>query len=224
MTLTTTDNDNHRYEAGATGCVDVDECATNKHTCKGLSKCQNELGSFTCQCPPGYQTNESNDCEDVNECNLYLCPYNSECLNIPGSYRCVCKNGFKNVGINMCQDVDECTTQPGKCSRKGRRPPPPRNAILTPSRFPGICEHDCINVFGSYRCTCRTGFKLHENNRTCVDLNECEMFKDQKLCIGECTNTPGSYSCRCPPGYILGNDGRTCQDIDECVRNPCTGQ
>lgn len=88
----------------------------------------------------------------------------------------------------------------------------------------GICQHNCINVFGSYRCTCKVGFKLHENNRSCSDLDECDMFKDQRLCIGECVNSPGSFTCRCPRGYVLGQDGRTCQDIDECIKNPCKGE
>lgn len=187
------------YEATARGCSDVDECATNKHDCKG-SQCVNHNGGYTCVCPSGFQTNGNRSCEDVNECNLYLCPFNSDCQNTPGSYRCVCKSGFRNVDSNNCEDIDECA--------------------LTP----GICQHNCINVFGSYRCTCHVGFKLHENNRSCSDLDECEMFKDQRLCIGECVNSPGSFTCRCPRGYILGQDGRTCQDVDECIKNPCKGQ
>lgn len=47
--------------------------------------------------------------------------------------------------------------------------------------------------------------------RTCVDINECEMFKDRRLCIGYCVNQPGSYSCQCPQGYRLGIDGASCQ-------------
>ncbi|EEB18651.1 conserved hypothetical protein [Pediculus humanus corporis] len=188
------------YEATANGCMDVNECTSKKHTCKGLAECKNERGSYSCVCPTGYQLAPDNSCEDINECSFYLCPFNSKCVNTPGSYRCDCNLGFKNVNENTCQDIDEC------------------------SATPGICQHNCINVFGSFRCTCKTGFRLHENNRTCVDLNECDMFKDQKLCIGECVNIPGSFTCRCPPGYTLGPDGRSCQDVDECLRNPCRGE
>ncbi|KAK6634325.1 hypothetical protein RUM43_011725 [Polyplax serrata] len=188
------------YEATANGCMDINECETKKHNCKGMAECKNDKGSFSCVCPPGFQLTPDNACEDINECTFYLCPYNSKCVNTPGSYRCDCNIGFRNVNENTCEDIDECSVTPG------------------------ICQHTCFNVFGSFRCTCNTGFRLHENNRTCLDLNECDMFKDQRLCIGECVNIPGSFSCRCPPGYTLGPDGRSCQDIDECLRNPCKGE
>ena len=29
------------------------------------------------------------------------------------------------------------------------------------------CNHFCVNVPGSYYCTCRPGFELHENQHTC---------------------------------------------------------
>ena len=32
------------------------------------------------------------------------------------------------------------------------------------------CNHHCVNVPGSYFCTCRPGFHLHENNHTCKGL------------------------------------------------------
>jgi len=68
----------------------------------------------------------------------------------------------------------------------------------------------CLNVWGSYRCGCKAGFRLNADNRSCSDVDECTEFKDNNLCIGICENTPGSYACKCPSGYKLGTDGRTC--------------
>ena len=31
----------------------------------------------------------------------------------------------------------------------------------------GGCEHHCTNTHGSYRCTCRDGFKLRSDNHAC---------------------------------------------------------
>lgn len=31
----------------------------------------------------------------------------------------------------------------------------------------GDCEHRCVNEDGGYRCTCREGFRLRGDNRTC---------------------------------------------------------
>lgn len=140
---------------------------------------------------------KSRFCEDVNECEYSansVCPSNSKCVNSIGSYRCDCNEGFRKLKDDdkSCLDVDECR------------------------EIQGLCHQRCINFFGSYRCACDAGFKLNENNRTCDDVNECEVHKSYNLCIGICENTPGSYECRCPDGYRLGTDGRTCQDIDEC--------
>lgn len=95
---------------------------------------------------------------------------------------------------NQCEDVNEC-------------------ALST-----HLCQQICVNTWGGYRCACNAGFVLGPDNRTCVDVDECEQFKNKHLCIGICENTPGSYECKCPEGYRLGADGRTCQDVDECER------
>lgn len=34
---------------------DIDECATGAHNCRADQVCVNLRGSFSCQCPPGYQ-------------------------------------------------------------------------------------------------------------------------------------------------------------------------
>lgn len=35
--------------------ADIDECATGRHTCGPEQTCYNTKGSYTCQCPVGYQ-------------------------------------------------------------------------------------------------------------------------------------------------------------------------
>ncbi|XP_066997488.2 fibrillin-1 isoform X2 [Anabrus simplex] len=189
-------------EAG-TQCVDVDECARGTHECAADQICQNIYGSYICECPSGYFMTQKKECEDIDECTRYgggVCPSNAICKNTPGSFHCACKDGFRQEG-NSCPDIDEC------------------------SESKGLCHHKCINVWGSYRCSCNPGYTLQADNRSCHDIDECEEFKDRKLCIGICVNEPGSYTCRCPNGYRLGSDGRTCQDINECMTGtPCQGR
>ena len=31
----------------------------------------------------------------------------------------------------------------------------------------GDCEHECVNESGGYRCSCRPGYVLRPDNRTC---------------------------------------------------------
>ena len=33
------------------------------------------------------------------------------------------------------------------------------------------CSHDCINTVGSFQCSCRSGFTLNTDNKTCNGIN-----------------------------------------------------
>ena len=37
-----------------TVCLDIDECETSTDNCDELATCTNRVGSFTCECPAGY--------------------------------------------------------------------------------------------------------------------------------------------------------------------------
>lgn len=75
----------------------------------------------------------------------------------------------------------------------------------------------CINTHGSYRCTCPRGLRLGDDQRTCVDVNECLLRNGHGPCQDVCTNVKGSYVCSCTlPGTRLSLNRHTCMDIDEC--------
>ncbi|KAK7069505.1 hypothetical protein SK128_014532, partial [Halocaridina rubra] len=58
-----------------------------------------------------------------------------------GSYRCNCKEGFKQASDGRaCIDIDECLERPG------------------------ICHHNCINIWGGHQCTCNAGYNLAVDN------------------------------------------------------------
>ncbi|KAL8608110.1 hypothetical protein ACOMHN_016565 [Nucella lapillus] len=178
------------HDEQASFCRDSDECS-QASPCSHF--CHNAPGSFACSCPIGYSlTSDARTCQDVNECITGAeCPPNQECLNTEGSYQCavVCGEGFRrSLDGAKCEDVNECVEQPG------------------------VCEQSCQNLVGSYRCSCKRGFRQGEQGR-CVDVNECE--RPSSMCSHECVNTPGSYRCACPAGYRL-TGGRTCRDINEC--------
>ncbi|KAH8267406.1 hypothetical protein KR018_008931, partial [Drosophila ironensis] len=194
-------------------CIDIDECETGEHNCRERQICRNRNGGYVCECPLGHElkrlSNGANSCIDINECTLdqRVCPSNSYCYNTIGSYYCECKTGFeKKMDANdnvktSCFDIDECQT------------------------VPGLCQQKCVNFWGGYRCTCSSGYQIGSDNRTCNDINECEVHKDYKICMGYCINTPGSYQCSCPRGYSLSADMNTCRDIDECATDHvCTGR
>lgn len=182
--------------------TDVDECQERRHNCMPEQTCLNYNGSFKCVCKSGYKLSPSGSCADVDECKSNVCPQSAICRNTIGSYTCECLEGFTKK-YNTCLDIDECKEYGSH----------------------NLCEHDCVNYYGTYRCKCNLGYTLGSDNRTCDDINECEVHKNFHLCMGECVNVPGSYRCSCPRGYELEADKRSCRDINECqLNNVCNGR
>lgn len=57
------------YGSPATGCSDVNECASANGGCHKLAACVNSKGSRTCgECPKDFQGDGYVGCFDVNEC------------------------------------------------------------------------------------------------------------------------------------------------------------
>lgn len=65
-------------------------------------------------------------------------------------FRCICKHGFRKSGNNTdrCVDIDECST------------------------ISNICQQRCANMWGSYRCHCRPGYRLAPDGRSCLDIGK----------------------------------------------------
>lgn len=180
-------------------CKDVDECS-KEYACVSNSVCINEIGSYKCECIPGYWMDSTGKCIDIDECSrscLNTCnSKTSYCVNEPGSYYCECRFGFEKKE-DSCFDVNECSLYSDIC---------------------GLSQ--CINTEGSYFCECDKGFYL--NNLKCEDMNECVLYSNYLLNCpdnSECINTFGSYACQCRVGFKLENS--SCIDIDECLSYNC---
>lgn len=80
------------------------------------------------------------------------------------------------------------------------------------------CEHECQKDGDIFSCKCRKGFKLAQDGRNCVDVNECEE-EVTRPCTGEgeeCQNTEGSYECVCADGFVP-EDG-VCVNVSICEK------
>ncbi|XP_017265268.1 fibulin-2 [Kryptolebias marmoratus] len=162
--------------------------------------------------------------EDMDECLIYegnICHH--RCINTPGSFRCECFPGYvlQEDGFTCAQEAAHEENRLREDDREEAAsplPPPHQPAVpLNPCEGNSICEQQCTPVAGRPQCSCRPGFSLRADGRSCEDVNEC---LSPRACQPNerCVNAAGSYACQrlitCPPGYQINND--ICEDINEC--------
>ncbi|XP_043839431.1 nidogen-2 isoform X2 [Dromiciops gliroides] len=142
----------------------------------------------------------TNPCYDGS----HVCDITAQCLAGTGlAYSCECATGYQGDGRN-CFDVNECTTGSQLCGH---------NSV-------------CVNLPGSYRCECQSGYKFAEDEHTCIFIappsNPCEEGSHNCAPVerAQCIYHGGSsYTCICLSGYV-GN-GYECTDVDECIEERC---
>uniref|UniRef100_A0A8C7KJ75 Latent-transforming growth factor beta-binding protein 1 n=1 Tax=Oncorhynchus kisutch TaxID=8019 RepID=A0A8C7KJ75_ONCKI len=184
--------------------ADVDECQELTMPCDRVGQCVNNMGSYHCSCPQGYQQINGTN---VDECldDPELCSPHGECLNAEGSFYCVCERGFAaGQDTHTCEDVNECELLSGVCGE-------------------ALCE----NVEGSFLCMCpdedqeynqMTGFRSQSSTLTWAPLERKECYynlNDENLCENVLTSSVTMEECCCTLGAGWG---------DNCEVHPCPVQ
>ncbi|XP_029103120.1 low-density lipoprotein receptor-related protein 1B-like isoform X3 [Scleropages formosus] len=73
------------------------------------------------------------------------------------------------------------------------------------------CSQDCEDLLVGYKCKCWAGFRLKDDGKTCVDIDECS---SSLPCSQLCINTYGSYRCLCADGYEApANSPHSCKSL-----------
>ncbi|XP_052241381.1 uncharacterized protein LOC127851584 [Dreissena polymorpha] len=214
---------------------DVDECKNHMGVCNDARKsCINNMGSFRCDCLPGYNEDVDGKCQDIEECtDPQLNECSQTCLNAEGSYTCGCGPGYTEVNSTYCSDIDECNLQVAACDQMCENHPGYYNCYChfgyrlnddrsTCSKVKDFCKElrnltcagYCVLEDKVPSCKCHQGFQLASDQQSCTDINECE--EDNKCSERAiCTNTEGSFVCECPVGMKLQNTKRTCTECDK---------
>uniref|UniRef100_A0A3Q0RB25 Nidogen 1 n=1 Tax=Amphilophus citrinellus TaxID=61819 RepID=A0A3Q0RB25_AMPCI len=144
-------------------CYDIDECREDPQRCGPHAVCNNQPGTFRCECEEGYQFgSDGQTCTKVTPpadlCRTCDDPQRASCSHTGGlSYVCTCLKGFTGDG-RICRDIDEC--QQGKCHP---------DAV-------------CHNTQGSFTCQCRPGYS--GDGFQCVPgrpKTRCEIHRDSVL-------------------------------------------
>ncbi|KAL7847601.1 hypothetical protein AOLI_G00223190 [Acnodon oligacanthus] len=201
-------------------CQDENECRTKPGICEN-GRCVNTIGSYKCECGEGFEPDSTRTlCLDYRQGFCFtevlqtMCQMSSSSRTPITKSQCCCDGG-RGWG-NQC----ELCPLPGTAKYKKLCPHGPGYStdgtdIDECKVIPDVCKNGrCINIMGSYRCYCNSGYTASIAGTACVDLDECVM--SPKPCNFICKNTEGSYVCSCPRGYTLQEDGRTCKDLDEC--------
>ncbi|XP_036960165.1 EGF-containing fibulin-like extracellular matrix protein 1 isoform X2 [Acanthopagrus latus] len=202
----------YKFNVAEQECKDINECETMPDACKGGMGCINLYGGYFCL-PQSAQiiiTDRDEEPATTQPPPLHLAPL----LAVPAHHgnrqtpsnqarliSAQCPIGFIADRFNYCTDVDECLL------------------------FSGICQWQCVNQPGSFRCVCPEGYQL-QGPRLCQDINECEAGSN---CHDDqvCWNYFGGYRCYprnpCHEPYVPSGESRcSCQSLSACRGLPPT--
>uniref|UniRef100_A0A336MBC7 CSON008848 protein n=1 Tax=Culicoides sonorensis TaxID=179676 RepID=A0A336MBC7_CULSO len=203
-------NGKHRQRHNRDAVKDIDECAQRGgeggNHCHLNTRCKNTIGSYICECLPGYRRLDKFNCIEIDECatDQHNCHENADCLNTQGSYHCRCKEGYTGDGIDCKPVCNQTCLNGGLCSAPG--------ICSCRAGYIGTsCERDldecatglhqcknstiCINMPGWYYCKCKPGFITKGSD--CMDIDECHLNTSSCHPTAKCVNTEGHFECQC---------------------------
>ncbi|KAH9524469.1 hypothetical protein Btru_054660 [Bulinus truncatus] len=175
------------------------QCINNGYCSSNIVREDYENEKFqilACICLPAYT---GTYCEsETDGCTSKPCFAGQTCTDLTASeqgnntigFKCgACPVGYEKFE-NTCIDNNECLDSK-------------------------VCDHFCNNTEGSYWCSCRQGYRLDADKKSCKDSNRTEQcYICQQVCDIDNNN---NVTCSCRNGFEPDpQDNINCRDIDEC--------
>ncbi|XP_032876421.1 fibulin-7 [Amblyraja radiata] len=200
-----------RWTGSTANCTEVNECTSNP--CQNGGTCVDAVNRYACICPNnwtgshcGHPVPTAGAGVDLSEFGDTSFSRKPRCAKVEGAQHCSCDAGFHMSGTSensLCQDVDECE-------------------VFQLEGVTRLCMHTCINVPGSYRCTCPPTYRLLNDGRSCDDVDECATSQHNCPTEATCINTGGGFECvnpQCPLPHENVSYVKT--SPFHCERYPC---
>ncbi|XP_050744972.1 very low-density lipoprotein receptor isoform X3 [Drosophila biarmipes] len=188
-------------------CSDMITCLDRSWVCDGEADCSDGEDESLANCPQTSCRPDQFQCDDRTciagrlTCNGY-----HDCSD--GSDEKDCQMNSTPRECNSTSEFDcgggQCIALSKVCDRRkdcpnGEDEPAGKCGINECSTNNGGCMHQCEDLEVGYRCVCHDGYKLAEDQRTCVDIDECET---PGICSQVCVNEIGAFKCECEEGYM----------------------
>ncbi|XP_016146102.1 hemicentin-1-like [Sinocyclocheilus grahami] len=232
----------YRSQGVGRPCLDINECELVPVPC--AYQCVNSPGSYKCLCPPGlHLLGDGKSCAGLER----LPSYESFSYGYRTSQSSSDRSSYQQRYHSLTsQSFHSYVPIGGRHMANRTNNAPPRSRRDTNTCRPGFqanngqcldineceqrdtCQHECMNLPGSHRCLCPSGYRLMTNGKTCQDIDECLEQNIQCGANRMCFNMRGSYQCidtPCPPNYqrdpATGFCLKNCPPNDlECALSP----
>ncbi|XP_060131743.1 signal peptide, CUB and EGF-like domain-containing protein 2 isoform X3 [Zootoca vivipara] len=203
----------HRLEEGMS-------CMNKNHGCAHICK-EAPKGGVACECRPGFEL-ARNQRGCILTCNHGNGGCQHTCEDADDGPVCGCHQEYMlHSNGKTCLEREEATTELSESNATAGADVDKRvkRRLLMDidecQASNGGCDHFCRNTIGSFDCSCKKGFKLLTDEKSCQDIDECTF---ERTCDHICINHPGTFECTCNKGYTLYGFTH-CGDVNECSIN-----